>query len=226
MTILLVDESKFFLTIEAQMLKNTPCKLIEAGGVEEMFAVCRQQRPELIYLAASLTAVDGIEGCRRLKADAQLRSIPVVLICEPGKPEQLATAQAAGCDATLAKPLDRNSFLDVGSRFVAQIREPRRSCLFEVDYRWRDLHLCGKCLDINSGGLFLQGPDAVTAGDMLSIEFSLPKDGGAPIGCSAQVAWVNLREKPLKAHYPLGFGIKFTNITPHDMKRIRAFLKG
>ncbi|HEY7746800.1 MAG TPA: response regulator [Desulfuromonadales bacterium] len=226
-TILLVDDSRFFLTIEKQFLRNTPATLIETQNAEQALDICRRQKPDLIYMACDLRGVSGIDCCRQLKNDPELSSIPVVLICEENRPEQLDHCRLAGSDGILSKPLDRHRFLEIGRSFLAGIRERRRLCLFRVRYRHGENLYAGKGLDISSGGLFLESSEPIAAGENLQLEIQLsrPEQAGPWIGCNGQVAWINTRENPLKPNRPAGLGIKFKQVPAGASAVLNGFLR-
>ncbi len=114
--ILLVDESRFFLTIEKQFLRNIPVTLLEAQSAAQTIAFCQAEKPQLIYLAQEITGMPGTQCCLQIKSDPALRHIPIVMICEPGEEKDCLLA---GCDAVLLKPLDRHRFLEIGRSFLA-----------------------------------------------------------------------------------------------------------
>jgi two-component system cell cycle response regulator DivK len=51
-----------------------------------------------------LPVLDGYEATRRIKADPQLRHIPVIAVTSYALSGDEAKARAAGCDAYIAKP--------------------------------------------------------------------------------------------------------------------------
>jgi len=225
-TILLVDDSRFFLTIEKQFLRNTPATVLEAQNAEQLFELCRREKPDLIYLASDLPGTSGIECCRRLKSDPGSAAIPVILVCDEDRPEQLDACRQAGCEGVLIKPLDRRRFLELGRSFLAGIRESRRLYLFRVRYRAGEQRFAGKGLDISSGGLFLESPEPLPAGTLLQLDIQLsrPDQAGPWISCSGLVAWVNTRENPLKPNHPVGVGVKFTQVPEKSAAVLNGFL--
>lgn len=216
--ILLADDSRFFRTIERQFLQKTPASVDEVEGSDELFAKLQVELPQLLFLSCALRPLDGIECCRLIKADPGLRSLPVIMICEQGASQQLDDARKAGSDATLTKPLDRQTFLAAGRQFLSEIREHRKPCFMVVHFSWEGEARRGKCLDISSGGLFLESQLEIPVGTSMKLEFVLP-DNGTPVSCLGEVAWHNRRPKLLKPHYPVGFGLRFLNL-PESLGRI------
>ena len=211
--ILLADDSRFFRAIEAKFLQKTPVKILEAASVEETLAVVWSERPNLVYMACSLMGDGGgLECCRRIKNDAALRDVPVVLICDQNAPALVNAAQDAGCDAYLVKPLDRHSFLQIGRQFLEGIREHRQPMLFPVLFSASGEEYSGKCLDISGGGMFVETAESIAAGSLVNISFKLPGVTALQVTCSAEVMWVNRKPNPMKPHYPHGLGLKFIGL--------------
>jgi CheY-like chemotaxis protein len=62
------------------MLAVTDYEITEAETGEEALAAIAKQRPDLILMDIQLPTMDGYEATRRIKADASLRSIPIVAV--------------------------------------------------------------------------------------------------------------------------------------------------
>jgi len=226
-TILLVDDSRFFLTLQRQFLQATPAELAEAKSAEQALAQCRQKKPDLIYMDLELAGISGADCCRQIKADPQLRSVPVVLLCDETHPEQIDFCRQAGCDGVLTKPLDRRRFLELGRSLLAGIREKRKGCTLRIRFRLDERLCIGKGLDISSGGLFLECGETLKPGDSLKLEIQLSRVGeaGPWIFCSGTVVWINTLEKPFKPNHPEGYGVKFTVISAQALGVLNGFVK-
>lgn len=221
--ILLVDESRFFLTIEKQFLRNIPVTLLEAQSAAKALEICRVEKPQLVFLAHEVAGQTGAECCLQLKADPELRKIPVVMVCEPGE-ENLC--HLAGCDALIFKPLEKHRFLEVGRSFLAGIRERRRSCVISVRARTTAMAFECRGLDISSGGVFLDTLVQLSLGTPLHLDLHLarPRESGPRIECSGRVAWINTRENPQKPNHPVGIGIKFDPLSTQNAGVLNGFL--
>jgi CheY-like chemotaxis protein len=67
-------------------------------------------RPDLILLDLKLPKVDGLEVLRQIKADPELRQIPVVVLTSSLAERDMHEAYAAGANSYLAKPIDFEKF--------------------------------------------------------------------------------------------------------------------
>jgi CheY-like chemotaxis protein len=72
-------------------------------------------RPDLILLDLNLPKVDGREVLRRIKADASLRSIPVVVLTTSEADEDVAKAYDYHANCYIRKPVDLDRFLHIVS---------------------------------------------------------------------------------------------------------------
>lgn len=213
--ILLVDESKFFLELETQFLRNTPATVLTASSAEQALALARDHRPSLVFMDVNMRGMSGFDCCRAFKSDRALQGIPVVLIGARDSATDEPYARAAGADDYLSKPLDRRYFLGSGHRFLVSVdrREPRQSCKLEVDFTCMGRRLRGHCIDVSSGGMFLKCQPAAKKGESLLLRFSLPDKDETPVEIVGRIAWVNSTDETIKAEFPLGYGVEFVCIS-------------
>lgn len=69
-------------------------------------ALAAREQPDIILLDVMMPGMDGFEVCRRLKADATTRHIPVVLVTALDGREDRIRGLEAGADDFITKPLD------------------------------------------------------------------------------------------------------------------------
>jgi len=199
---------------------------MECGTGEEALKACRDHRPRLIFAAFKLPDHQGPDLCRKIKGDPSLRGISVIVVCETDQPWQIEESRKAGCDGVLVKPLDKHKFLEVGSQFVSTIRAPRHACLVPVVVRSGEREIKCKCLDISTGGIFLQCQEHFSEGDRFDMSFVLPVEPEQTLACTGVVAWKNDKDHPFKAHFPVGFGIRFQKVSETAKNLIRRFVDG
>ena len=78
--ILVADDNETNRDILATRLEANGYEVLHAGDGEEALAVTREHRPDLILLDIMMPKLDGIEVCRRIKADAALPFTPIILV--------------------------------------------------------------------------------------------------------------------------------------------------
>jgi CheY-like chemotaxis protein len=74
-------------------------------------------RPDLVLLDLRLPKVDGLEVLRRIKADAALRLLPVVVLTTSAAEQDLVQAYSNGAGSYLVKPVDFDKFTKLMEAF-------------------------------------------------------------------------------------------------------------
>ena len=93
------------------MLAPTDYEITEAENGEEALAAIAKQQPDLILMDIQLPIMDGYEATRRIKADASLRSIPIIAVTSYALSGEGQKARAAGCDDYVPKPYSPRELL-------------------------------------------------------------------------------------------------------------------
>ena len=74
-----------------------------------------ENKDYLLLLDIRMPKVDGVEILRRMKADGELRDIPVIMVTTSDAPANIDICTRLGCSGSLVKPLDET--------LVATVRE-------------------------------------------------------------------------------------------------------
>ena len=75
------------------------------NGVDALEAVQRS-KPDIVLLDVMMPGIDGIEVCKRLKADATTQHIPVIMVTALDQLEDRVRGLEAGADDFLTKPVN------------------------------------------------------------------------------------------------------------------------
>jgi adenylate cyclase len=126
--ILIVDDNETNRDILATRLRPHGYELIEAGDGEAALAAAQQYHPDLILLDVMMPKLDGIEVCRRVKADSELPFIPVILVTALGDSKDVVAGLEAGADEYLTKPVDQ-------AALVARVKSMLRTKLLTDQVR-------------------------------------------------------------------------------------------
>ena len=108
--ILVVEDVDFNRDLLVQLLEDD-YEVIEAVNGQEGVELAERERPDLILMDLSLPVMDGWEATRQLKANDNLRSIPVIALTAHAMKGDEEKALAAGCDDYLVKPLDEDELI-------------------------------------------------------------------------------------------------------------------
>ncbi len=109
--ILVADDSAENREILSARLAANGYHVLTASDGEEALAVARAEQPDLILLDVMMPKVNGLDVCRRLKADASLPFMPVILVTARGDTQDIVAGLEAGADEYLTKPVDQTALL-------------------------------------------------------------------------------------------------------------------
>ena len=104
--ILVVDDAEANVRLLEAKLSAEYYDVLTAPDGPSALVMAAEQAPDIILLDVMMPGMDGLEVCRRLKADAATRHIPVVLVTAlDGRRDRLSGLEA-GADDFLTKPID------------------------------------------------------------------------------------------------------------------------
>ena len=109
--ILVVEDQEDNRQILRDLLSNSGFEMIEAEDGEQALVQAAKHRPDLILMDIQLPLLDGYEATRRLKADPELKAIPIIVVTSYALSGDEDKARAAGCDAYVAKPYSPRALL-------------------------------------------------------------------------------------------------------------------
>ncbi len=121
--ILIADDSAALRRMTAHALAPAGFEIVEAENGAACLQLAQAQRPDLILLDVMMPDMDGVETCRRLKADPATADIPVILLSNfsTGTLEQ-ATGLEVGADGYIARPISNREMV---ARVEARLRVKR-----------------------------------------------------------------------------------------------------
>jgi diguanylate cyclase (GGDEF)-like protein len=120
--ILVVDDNLDNAEIIATRLRYRGYTIEEAADGESALAAIRRDPPDLMLLDIMLPDIDGFEISRRIKGDASLPFIPIILVTARDSTEDKITGFDAGADDYLTKPIN---FSELEARVRSMLRIKR-----------------------------------------------------------------------------------------------------
>jgi DNA-binding response OmpR family regulator len=105
--ILIVDDQPMNVDILTTRLAVHGYTILTATDGEAALAMAAAQHPDLVLLDILMPQVNGIEVCRRLKADPALPFMPIIMITAKSASQDIIAGLEAGADEYLTKPVDQ-----------------------------------------------------------------------------------------------------------------------
>lgn len=122
-TILVVDDEEDLLSLLEYNLEQEGYEVLLARDGVEAIEKTREHEPDLIILDIMMPKMDGIEVCERLRKDAHLRTIPIMMLTARSEEEDQVQGLDVGADIYLGKPV---SVSVIVSQTKALLRSTRR----------------------------------------------------------------------------------------------------
>ena len=103
--VLIVDDDPFIRKLIVTTLEGVSTfQLHQASDGEEAVEAARRESPRLVFLDIDMPRLDGIEACRRMRAEPAMAGARIVMLTASADDSARSRAAAAGADRFLTKP--------------------------------------------------------------------------------------------------------------------------
>ncbi|MBT4933098.1 MAG: response regulator [Rhodospirillaceae bacterium] len=118
-TILIVEDNELNMRLFDQLLKSNGYDTIKSVDGSDAVDLAKDQNPDLIIMDIQLPGRSGLEITADLKADNNLKHIPVVAVTAFAMKGDESKILEAGCDDYIAKPISVPVFLDTVTKHLS-----------------------------------------------------------------------------------------------------------
>lgn len=123
--ILICDDDPLLIELMSFRLQAKGFDVITATDGEEALAKVASDQPSLVVLDAMMPRLDGFEVLSRMKSDADVAHIPVIMLTARKGEKDIVSALERGADDYLVKPFIPEELLARLSKLLAR-QAPRR----------------------------------------------------------------------------------------------------
>ena len=102
--ILIAEDERDIRDLIAFTLRFAGYEVFVASNGEEAVTLAPQVNPDLVLMDVRMPRLTGYEACRALKANPDLRDIPVVFLSAKGQESEIQQGLDAGAEDYLLKP--------------------------------------------------------------------------------------------------------------------------
>ncbi len=102
--IVVVEDEADILEVIDYNLSKEGFEVCSALDGEEGLALVKKEVPDLVILDLMLPGLDGIEVCRKLKADSTTKSISIIMVTAKGEESDIVLGLGMGADDYVVKP--------------------------------------------------------------------------------------------------------------------------
>lgn len=118
-TILVVDDEQDLLDLIEYNLRKEGFKVLKAENGIEALQAARDNPVDLVLLDIMMPKMDGLEVCNRMRADMELKHIPIIFLTARGDEKTEVEGLDTGADDYVTKPISTTKLI---SRIKAVLR--------------------------------------------------------------------------------------------------------
>jgi two-component system sensor histidine kinase/response regulator len=118
-SILIIDDETYNFDVIQTLLSKQPYTLYYAASGQEAIAKLEYYQPDVILLDVMMPKMDGIEVCQRIKAMAEWKHVPIIMVTALTAKKDIALCLESGADDFISKPVDR---MELGARIKSMLR--------------------------------------------------------------------------------------------------------
>jgi DNA-binding response OmpR family regulator len=118
--LLLIEDDDAQRLVAAYSLKKAGHEVREASNGSQGLTAARLQRPDVVVCDVMMPGMSGYEVVAALRADADLASVPVVLLTAMSDRKHMRQGMTAGADDYLTKPYGPDELIDAVAALVAR----------------------------------------------------------------------------------------------------------
>ncbi|ADH88816.1 response regulator receiver protein [Ancylobacter novellus DSM 506] len=117
-TVLIVEDNELNMKLFNDLLEAHGYSTVGTRSGVEAMDLARRHRPDLILMDIQLPEVSGLDVTRALKADPELKAIPVIAVTAFAMKGDEERIREGGCEAYLSKPISVSKFLETVRQFL------------------------------------------------------------------------------------------------------------
>ena len=117
-TVLIVEDNDLNMKLFNDLLQAHGYDTLQTMDGRDAVQIARENKPDLILMDIQLPEISGLEVTKMLKADEDLKHIPVIAVTAFAMKGDEEKIREGGCDGYLAKPISVPVFLETVAKFL------------------------------------------------------------------------------------------------------------
>ena len=121
MKILIADDEVSIQRLLSFILRKFGHEILIAGDGAKALEIVQKEKPELVFLDVMMPEKNGIEVCREIKSNPELKDVYIVMLTAKGEESDMKRMYEAGADEYIPKPFSPSKI----SEFVKNFEKKR-----------------------------------------------------------------------------------------------------
>ncbi|MCB1531858.1 MAG: response regulator [Alphaproteobacteria bacterium] len=118
--VLIVEDNELNMKLFHDLLEAHGIETFETSDGNQVLNLAREHQPDLILMDIQLPEVSGLDVTKWLKADEELKSIPVVAVTAFAMKGDEQKIREGGCEDYISKPISVTRFLEIVDSYLGE----------------------------------------------------------------------------------------------------------
>lgn len=111
--VIVIDDEPFILMMIEDKLRRSGIQVVTLRESINAIPIIRKERPDLIILDWMMPELSGIDLCKMIKSDDDLKDIPVFMLTAKGQDADKQLGLKSGAIQYITKPFSPRALLDM-----------------------------------------------------------------------------------------------------------------
>lgn len=118
--VLIVEDNELNMKLFHDLLEAHGVDTVETSNGFDVIELAREHSPDLILMDIQLPEISGLDVTKMLKAEDDLKSIPVVAVTAFAMKGDEQKIREGGCEDYISKPISVTHFMEVIQKYIGQ----------------------------------------------------------------------------------------------------------
>lgn len=116
--VMIVEDNELNMKLFRDLVEVSGYETVQTRSGLNALELARSHKPDLILMDIQLPEISGLDVTRQLKADEELRTIPVIAVTAFAMKGDEERIRQGGCEDYMSKPISVPLFLETIKRFL------------------------------------------------------------------------------------------------------------
>ncbi len=117
-TVMIVEDNELNMKLFRDLIEAHGYRTVQTRSGLTAMDLARESQPDLILMDIQLPEISGLEVTQLLKADPELRRIPVIAVTAFAMKGDEERIRQGGCEAYISKPISVTKFIETIKSFL------------------------------------------------------------------------------------------------------------
>ncbi len=119
----MADDEANILRLSGEALKQQGYEILTAQNGIDAYQKAVAERPDLVILDRQMPGMTGIEVCKKIRENPDIRTVPVIFLTGQDSKAEIMEGYSEGANEYLTKPFNMNELIDTVAATLLKSRK-------------------------------------------------------------------------------------------------------